>query len=143
MAQLYHLVKRNDPATPSDNSTGLYYASRLSMGQVSTETLAKELAEEAGQSQGSVLGLLEDLNNEIVEQLLMGYKVRLGNIGLLGLRFFGTGSATEEEYSTDNINNVRIKFVPSTALKSKIAMDSGNVTLVEYSKEEDSTESES
>lgn len=126
-----------------DQGQTLYYASRLSMGQVSTETLAKELAEEAGQSQGSVLGLLEDLNNEIVEQLLMGYKVRLGNIGLLSLRFFGDGSETEEAYVTDNINNVRIKFVPSTTLKSKIAMDSGNVTLVQYDKDEDSTETES
>lgn len=138
MAQLYKIINRKSPT----DSVTRKYASRMNIGKVDTETLAEELADEAGQSEGTILGLLEDLNNEIVSQLLMGYKVRMGNIGTLGLRFTGAGSASEEEYDTDNIRRVRIGFLPSTTLKSRIAMDSGNVDLVLYADESGETAEE-
>lgn len=124
MSQIYHTVCRESPI----DGVSRYYAQRVSSGTVSVEDLASEIASEAGQSEGTVLGLLYDLNNEICERLLAGYNVRLGNIGLLGLRFQGSGVEDEDEYSPELIDRVLLRLTPSSALKSALDVDSGNVS---------------
>lgn len=119
MPLLYRVVSRQKPGSQNPE-TAKYYMSRNSTGLVTTETIAKEIAESAGQSEGTILGLLQDLHNEIFNQLKNGYSVRLGNIGILHPTIQSNGEDSPEKVDAMRVRKINVRFVPSIGLKSSV-----------------------
>ena len=130
MPILYKVINRKDPRAPE--GPGKYYASKMGLGMVTTKLLAKEIAERAGQSEGTVLGLLQDLQREVLTWLQQGYSVRLGNIGILYVKFNGLGADSAEKYDPAYIMKVMVRVHPSTDLKSTVSMDNDKLDLQRY-----------
>ena len=128
MPILYKVINRKDPRAPE--GPGKYYASKMGLGMVTMKLLAKEIAERAGQSEGTVLGLLQDLQREVLTWLQQGYSVRLGNIGILYVKFNGLGADSAEKYDPVYITKVMVH--PSTDLKSTVSMDNDKLDLQRY-----------
>lgn len=126
------IYKLHSKKNPMDSSDVKYFARRVSTGTVDTETLAQEIAVRAGQSEGTVLGLLEDLNEEILSQLMQSYKVRLGNVGVVSLRFKGAGVDSEDDYRSTNIDRVKLNLKASSTLKNAVSVDDEDVSFVKY-----------
>lgn len=124
MPILYRTVSRQKPGT-QDPENLKWYPIRNSTGLITTEALAKEIAESAGQSEGTVLGLLQDLHNEVINQLKNGYSVRLGNIGILRPTIMSMGMATEEEVDAKCVKKINVRFLPSIGLKGTIDLTNG------------------
>ena len=100
MPILYKVINRKDPRAPE--GPGKYYASKMGLGMVTTKLLAKEIAERAGQSEGTVLGLLQDLET----------KFRLFQIGLLiwFLNLFGLFHPFQEFHFLDLLHLMRLLY---------------------------------
>lgn len=66
----------------------------------------------SGYSKGAVQGIISDLCACIVEQLLNGNKVHLGDLGNFWITLSSNGADTMAEFTADNIREVNIIFTP-------------------------------
>lgn len=129
MAILYKTLSRSNPL---DRSQNLFYGTKVSAGKCSLETIAQEISEYAGQSQGTVIGILRDLNTKLIQMVQQSYGIDMGNVGKLKGKIWADTTSEEDEFTADNIYAVGVRLVPSTRLKGEIALDSGNVEFVKY-----------
>ena len=77
------------------------------------EKFAKHIADHNGVfSRGTVKGVLSDTCECLVEQLLNGKKVELGELGTFGISLSSEGAPSVKEFSAKNIKAVNILFAP-------------------------------
>lgn len=88
------------------------------MNEISTD-----YSQTAGQSEGTCLGLMQDIMTAALKYLLQGYSVQLGEIGTFRLSANGLGTDTEEEYEATRITKIRVIFTPSTHLKKAVSLE--------------------
>lgn len=81
----------------------------------------------AGYTQGTVQGVITDLCKCIVEQLLNGNKVQLGELGNFWISLNSEGAATMNEFTADNIRAVNIIFTPGEEFENLISQAKFNV----------------
>ena len=63
-------------------------------------------------SRGTVKGVVSDTCSCLVEQLLNGYKVQFGELGIFSISITCEPAATLKDFSSDNIKAVNILFNP-------------------------------
>lgn len=66
----------------------------------------------AGYSRGMVKAILSDMCDCIVEQLLNGNKIKLGEFGVFSISINCEGAESLEKFTEENIKSVNIKFNP-------------------------------
>ena len=85
------------------------------------EKFAKHIADHNGVfSRGTVKGVLSDTCECLVEQLLNGKKVELGELGTFGISLSSEGAPSVKEFSTKNIKAVNILFAPGPDFENLI-----------------------
>lgn len=79
----------------------------------SLEKFSKHIADHNGVfSRGTVKGVLSDMCECLVEQLLAGNKIQLGELGSFSVSLSSKAADTMEEFSASNIEKVNIVFTP-------------------------------
>ena len=87
----------------------------------SLEKFAKHIADHNGvYSRGTVKGVLADSCECLVEQLLDGKKVELGELGTFGISISSEGAPSVKEFSAKNIKAVNILFAPGPDFENLI-----------------------
>ena len=66
----------------------------------------------SGYSRGIVKAILSDMCDCMVEQLLNGNKIKLGEFGVFSITISCEGAESLEKFTAENIKNVNIKFSP-------------------------------
>ena len=66
----------------------------------------------SGYSRGIVKAILSDMCDCMVEQLLNGNKIKLGEFGVFSISINCEGAESLEKFTASNIKNVNIKFSP-------------------------------
>ena len=85
------------------------------------EKFAKHIADHNGVfSRGTVKGVLSDTCECLVEQLLNGKKVELGELGTFGISLSSEGAPSVREFSAKNIKAVNILFAPGPDFENLI-----------------------
>ena len=85
------------------------------------EKFAKHIADHNGvYSRGTVKGVLSDSCECLVEQLLNGNKVELGELGTFGISLSCEGAPSVKEFSAKNIKAVNILFAPGPDFENLI-----------------------
>ena len=85
------------------------------------ERFAKHIADHNGvYSRGTVKGVLSDSCECLVEQLLDGKKVELGELGTFGISLSSEGAPSVKEFSAKNIKAVNILFAPGPDFENLI-----------------------
>ena len=69
-------------------------------------------------SRGTIVGVLTEMCDCIRELLLQGYSIELGEIGRFSTSIKCEGADTIEEFSANNIKEVRVNFNVGAALKN-------------------------
>ena len=69
-------------------------------------------------SKGTVKGILCDAVACLREQLLAGNKVRLGDLGAFHVELACEGAVTTDDFSTDNIKAVNVRWTPGKRFKN-------------------------
>lgn len=87
----------------------------------SLEKFAKHIADHNGvYSRGTVKGVIADMCECLVEQLLNGRKVQLGELGTFGTSISSIGAESLEKFSAKNIKSVNILFTPGADFENLV-----------------------
>ena len=87
----------------------------------SLEKFAKHIADHNGvYSRGTVKGVLSDSCECLVEQLLNGNKVELGELGTFGISLSCEGAPSVKDFTVKNIKAVNILFAPGPDFENLI-----------------------
>ena len=77
------------------------------------EKFSKHIADHNGvYSRGTVKGVISDMCECLVEQLLNGNKIQLGELGTFGISVSSEGADSLEKFTSKNIRGVNILFAP-------------------------------
>lgn len=117
----YKVIERKDPRAPQ--TPGKYYAKSLTFGTVAERELAKQIALSCTIKYPDVLSVLIAMQEEIIQCILEGYTVSLGDIGSLYATFNGVGANTEIEWDTSFLETIRVRFNPSKLTKINLGTD--------------------
>jgi predicted histone-like DNA-binding protein len=90
------------------------------MGLVKEKEVAKRVAEETTLNPKEAEFAISQLFKVIVELLLNGNTVQLGELGTFRLTVSSEGSATELEVTVGKIKNVNVRFSASESLKNAL-----------------------
>lgn len=104
---------------PKDNGqTQILYPKMVSNGTIKWDKLAREIAQDTGFDRGTILGLMEEVEERMLRYLSHGYRVQLGGIGtasvsLKSLREFDS----EKEIHAQSICFDKVQFQVSKKFK--------------------------
>lgn len=85
------------------------------------EKFSKHIADHNGVfSRGTVKGVLSDMCECLVEQLLNGNKIQLGELGTFGISINSEGAESIDKFTSKNIKEVRIIFTPGADFENLI-----------------------
>lgn len=85
------------------------------------EKFARHIADHNGvYSRGTVKGVISDMCECIVEQLLNGNKIQLGELGTFGISISCNGAESLEKFTAKNIVEVNILFTPGEDFENLI-----------------------
>ena len=69
-------------------------------------------------SKGAIQGVLTDAVSCLREQMLSGNKVKLGDLGDFYVELQTEGAVTTEDFTSDNIKEVNVRWLPSRSFKN-------------------------
>ena len=85
------------------------------------EKFAKHIADHNGvYSRGTVKGVISDMCECLVEQLLNGVKIQMGELGTFGISISSEGADSIEKFTAKNIKAVNILFAPGVDFENLI-----------------------
>ena len=96
MAVHIKLIKNN---IKSSSSYGKYFAKAVSQGEVSLKEIAEEACRNSGFSEGSIVGVVTELQNILKEKLRDGHTVVLPGIGRFSLRVESIGVDDPKDFN--------------------------------------------
>ena len=105
MAVHIKLIKNN---IKSSSSYGKYFAKAVSQGEVTLKEIAEEACRNSGFSEGSIVGVVTELQNILKEKLMDGHTVVLPGIGRFSLRVESIGVDDPKDF---NIRRHITRFV--------------------------------
>ena len=107
----YSVYLLSNPMSPDDPAKA--YATNQMREQWNLEKFSKHIADHNGvYSRGTVKGVISDMCECLVEQLLNGNKIKLGELGDFFISLKSEGAASVKEFTADNIKAVNIVFTP-------------------------------
>ena len=113
------LPRREDPR--AENPRWLVYAAAQSTETVNLKQIAHHLSSHNSVfSEGVIIGLLTDFEKCVVEQLKRGARVDLGELGAFYTTLRGRGAASVEEFSTDLIDSINVRWRPSKDMTNSL-----------------------
>lgn len=125
MAIYYDVIKRKSPK----DGTVKFYSQAKTMNYVTIEQLARRISGECTVTYSDILAVLKALEVDLPEYLLAGNSVRLGTLGSFHITMASSGAESKKEFTTANINRVRVRFVPTKALQDNFAKGSRLMTF--------------
>ena len=107
--------------TYSKDETPKAYAKNQVSEIWSLEKFAKHISDHNGvYSRGTVKGVISDMCECLVEQLLNGNKIQLGELGTFGISISSEGAESIEKFTSKNIKAVNILFSPGADFENLI-----------------------
>jgi len=113
----YRVVKRINPLNTDEQKL---YAAPQYMEELTVMDLAKDISDACTLNVTDVEAALTSLVRKLPLYLKNGFKIQLGNFGLVKLSFSSKGFEKAEDIDASSITSKRILFTPSTELKSEI-----------------------
>ena len=110
------IKQKVNPQAPLDPRK--YYGIAKSSGEVDIRQISKQISKETTLGTPDVIAVIEALLQNIPEYLLDGKIVKLGDLGSYRLTVSGQGADTIEEYSTNLIQKINLRFRPGGIFKN-------------------------
>ena len=112
MAVHIKLIKNN---IKSRSGYGKYYAKAVSQGEVTLDDIAKEACRNSGCSEGTVIGVVTELQDILKQRLSEGQTVVLTGIGRFSLRVESIGVDDPKEFNIGrHISRIVCGFLPAS-----------------------------
>lgn len=99
-----------------------YYPAPMPAAVTSFEQLAAEISAKCTLTRADAMGVLKELEMQLLQTLLLGYTVRLGNLGAFRLTTRAESVDNEKYAGVDLVKKVRVRYVPSLWIKKKLLL---------------------
>ena len=120
MSIKYSILPRSS-SPRDDNAPRLIYAAAQSTQTITLQQIAHHLSTHNSVfSAGTIIGLLTDFQHCIIEMLEQGARVDLDMLGAFYTTLQGRGAVSAEEFSTDLIDRINIRWKPSKEMEKRI-----------------------
>ena len=97
------------------------------------EKFAKHISDHNGvYSRGTVKGVISDMCECLVEQLLNGNKIQLGELGTFGISISSVGADSIEKFTAKNIKAVNILFAPGVDFENLLGRAEFNLVASRF-----------
>lgn len=111
MALHIKLIRNN---IKSSNSYGKYFAKAVSQGEITLDEICQEISRNSSFSEGTVLGVVTELQDTMKEKLLSGQTVVLPGIGRFSLRVESIGVDNPKDFNIRrHITRIVCGFLPA------------------------------
>lgn len=121
MSILYSKIQRVNPRDPQADRKWYLVPNRVE--QKTEKEIAEALSKNTTLSRGEASLVLDELQLVILNALLDGYSVQMGDWGSFQLTVNCTGVDTEVDCTADKITSVNIRFRPGNQMKEALAKD--------------------
>ena len=109
------------PNTIDESKPAKAYAKNQVSEIWTLEKFSKHIADHNGvYSRGTVKGVISDMCECLVEQLLDGVKIQMGELGTFGISISSEGADSIEKFTAKNIKAVNILFAPGADFENLI-----------------------
>ena len=107
---------------PTDESAPLKAYARAQMSELMTfDKFVKHIADHNGvYTRGTVKGVVSDMCECLVEMLLSGRKVMLGDLGDFWTSLSSVGADSQQEFTSQHIKEVNIVFTPGEDFRNLV-----------------------
>ena len=96
----------------SSKAYGKYYGRQVSLGHISTEKLAQEVAHSSSVTKADILSVLAELSHAMKAHLQNSMTVDLDGIGSFRMGFCSTPTDDEKSFTAGNIKRFQIYYAP-------------------------------
>ena len=103
------------------------YGQIQSKGSCDIEEISEKISRSTTMTRGDVKGVIAALEDEVIDKLLNGEIVKLGDLGTFRLSMQSTGADSMETFSTANIKGVKVIFAASARIKKELTAASFTV----------------
>lgn len=114
----YKVIPRKNPGDRT--LPPKYYASVNSKGQRNVRFIANQIADRSSLNEMDVLSVIEGFLQIIPVTLTDGYKVDLGEFGIMGLIAKSKAAETSEEFNVSHIEGLKVSFLPGKLFKKEL-----------------------
>ncbi len=122
----YNLISKKNPVTKEF----AFHANAVPVTPIMLDQLAEEISGKCTVTAHDIKAVISALEEVVYSHLRNGNSVRLGDLGSFHARISSTGAATEEEFSSENLRGVRVRFTPSSKLRYNISLKHPYMRLV-------------
>ena len=112
----YSVCMLKNPAKPEEARRAFAKAQISSV--LNLKALSRRVADQSTCSRADVEAVVVSTMEKTIEALREGYQVEFGDLGKFRLQISSNGAGTIGDFSVDNIENVRVHFIPGEDLKS-------------------------
>lgn len=116
MALNYSISLRKNPKDAEAPAKA--YATAQTLGTCSLNSLARRIASQTTVSRIDVNAVVSALVDNMFDVLQEGYQVDLGELGKFRLQIVSEGAESLQDFTSDNIRGVNVRFVPGATLKN-------------------------
>ena len=127
MSVLYNKVEKVNPADKT--APKKWYPLLKTVSRVEEKEVARQISEETTLNRKEAEMALDQLEKVLINNLLSGNTVQIGDWGTFMLTCRGEGSATKEEVTAASIKGLNIRFLPGKSLKE--ALENANFVAVD------------
>lgn len=124
----FTLVARKNPNKPDESPR--YYAVQRTIGTLTEDQLADKVSRHTGTSRGVIKAVLTDIIDEVMDNVALGYNVRLGELGIFSVGVkTSTPTDKAEDFSEANIDFSTMRLRLTKMFKEKIKT---NVKMIPF-----------
>ncbi len=123
----FNVVSRKNPITKEVK----YYAAIAPVTPVTLDDITRRIVANCTVTEHDVKAVLSALQEQLVEVMLEGNSVRLGDLGSFRPTIGSAGKATREEVSSADVRRLTVRFRAGSRLHSELALTSTRVRFTQ------------
>lgn len=106
---------------PQDRkSAPKFYAKPEYNGMIDIDFIAKQIAGRSSLTAGDIKSVLSNFLEEVPTFMLLGYSVKLNELGTFRISFSSKGVDVAADFRTTMINGLKVIYTPDVELKTRI-----------------------
>lgn len=122
----YALVKRKNPISKEV----AFHAAALPVNPIMLNEIAEEISGKCTVTSHDIKAVLSALEEVTFKHLRNGNSVRLGDLGSFHARLSSKGAESENDFSSENIRGIKVRFLPSSKMRFELSLKNPNVRLL-------------
>ncbi len=131
----YNVIPRKNPMTKAVK----YYGALVSATPVKLSVLADAISKQSTVTIHDVKAVLSSLEEHIVNNLLSGNSVRLGDLGSFRVTLDSAGVEAAADYTAKEIKGIRVRFTPSSNMRYQMSKSNPAVQFLKETEAEEET----